>query len=83
MTTEKIKLTGQLIDDPNPTILVVSEDIVKIKEVADEYKAIFPDIFLNAEWGYFKYQIPIQKKKAIINLLYVLHTPLNNLFSLM
>jgi hypothetical protein len=28
--TEKIKLTGQLIDDPHPTVLTVSEDIQKI-----------------------------------------------------
>ena len=78
---QKIKLVGQLIDDQKPTILIISNDIKEIDKAVKEYQEIFPDIFLSAEWGYFKPQISNEKKKALGNLFSALNVPLQNIFS--
>jgi hypothetical protein len=78
---QKIKLTGQLINENKSTVLLISSDINKINETANEYLEVFPDIFLFAEWGYFKPAISKEKKKAIANLFSVLNAPLANIFS--
>lgn len=81
MTSEKIKLTGQLIDDPKPVVLAVCSDIWEIRSIVDEYKSVFPDIFLNAEWGHFKIPISIEKARALNNLFNCLNAPLQNVLS--
>jgi len=79
MTEQKIKLIGQLIDDNKPVTLIVTNDLLKVNKTVNEYQSVFPDIFLTAEWGYFKTPISESKKRALANLLYTLQTPWNNL----
>ncbi len=78
---QNIKLIGQLIEDEKPVTLVTTKSLIKISRTVSEYISVFPDIFLTAEWGYFKPQISSKKKKAISNLLYILNSPINNLIS--
>lgn len=77
---QKIKLTGRLIEDNSSVILIISSDINEIGKVANEYQETFPDIFLSAEWGYFKPQVSSAKKKALANLFSALNGPLQNIF---
>jgi hypothetical protein len=79
MPTEKIKLTGQLITDSKPVVLIVSDKISEIGTTAKRYKQVFPDIFLTAEWGYFKTPISEEKRRALSTLMYGLKAPLGNL----
>lgn len=65
----KIKVTGQLIDDSKPTILVVTSDIKVVDEIAKEYLKAFPEMVIQAEWGYFRSYISPSKKIALGNLL--------------
>ncbi len=78
---QKIKLIGQLLDDPIPTTLAISNDIVEIGIIAEEYQKEFPEIFLSAEWGYFKQEVGKEKKEAILNLLSLLFSPVSNIFN--
>jgi hypothetical protein len=83
MTKEKFKLIGQLIDDKESTILIITDNWMDLISTVQEYKTVYPDIFLNIELGYFKTPISNEKKKAIANLLSILNSPLTNLFSLL
>ena len=47
--TEKIKLTGQLLEDNKPVILAIEDDLQAIAKIAKEYKTVFPNIFLSFE----------------------------------
>lgn len=78
---EKIKLIGQLLEDSKPTTLIIAENLTEIGKTAREYKAAFPDIFLSAEWGYFKSEISNAKREALSNLFFVLNSPLQNVFN--
>jgi len=81
MKEEKIKLIGQLIDDKKPVTLIVTDNYWDLDKTISEYKSVFPDIFLTAEWGYFKTPISTEKKKALGNILHILQSPLQNLFT--
>lgn len=77
----KVRLVGQLIDDNKPTVLAVEDDLAKVDAVAKEYQEVFPDIFLEAEWGYFKKPISKAKAKALANVLGALYAPMSNVMS--
>lgn len=81
MNNQRIKLTGQLITDDKPVILAIEDNLDKIDEVVHEYRQIYPDIFLNAEWGYFKKTISREKARALANLFGALNAPLQNVMA--
>jgi len=78
---QTIKLTGQLITDDKPVVLAIEDNIEKIEEVVHEYTSVFPDIFLNCEWGYFKKTISREKARALANLFGALNAPLQKVFA--
>ena len=81
MNEMKIKLSGQLITDKKPTIILISNNPCLIQKAAKEYLEVYPEIFLSAEWGNFKPIFTADQKIAISNLLYVLQSPITNLLS--
>ena len=75
---QRIKITGQLIEDKKPTTLLVTGDPIRAMNTAEEWAKEFPEAAVVAEWGYFKpEEISSAKKKALSNLLGVLCAPLN------
>lgn len=81
MQKQRIKLVGQLITDEKPVILAIEDTIEKIEKVVHEYSSVFPEIFLNCEWGYFKKPISQEKAKAFANLFGALNAPLQNVIA--
>ena len=80
--TEKIKLTGQLLNDKSPTTLAIEENLSKIEPIVKEYQSTFGDeLFLKCEWGYFKKPISQQKALALANLFHILNSPLQNVLA--
>lgn len=75
---ERIKVTGQLIDE-KPVVLDVVDTLEQGQKVIEEYQEVFPDIFISAEWGYFKKIISKEKKKALAHLLTTLFGPITTL----
>ena len=81
MLKEKIKLTGQLIEDKYPVILAIEDNLLKIKPIVEEYQDTFPGIFLTCEWGYFKKPISQEKARALANLFKTINSPLQSLLA--
>ena len=50
---QRIRVIGQLITDTKPVVLAVVDTAEEAGKVVKEYVEVYPDIFINAERGYF------------------------------